>query len=229
MIKNYQEYLNESSGGELTEEQIEWLDDCSNRTWKINPQSGFIDVEEDFDCSLQDLDSFKGIQFGEVKGYFNCGENNLTSLKGAPKKVGFFFSCGHNMLTNLEGSPQSVVGGFSCKDNELTSLEGAPDSVGDYFDCYRNNLTNLKGAPSSIGGRFLCWDNKLTSLEGFPEHVGDIIDLDPNPIWNKIKHVVGRMQDDEKKFLYKILGTDKKGDEEHLNKIIRAIERMRMI
>ena len=83
------------------------------------------------------------------KGYFDCSNNQLTTLEGAPKEVGGDFYCFHNPgLTSLEGAPKEVCGGFSCSNNQLTTLEGAPKEVGGYFDCSNNpGLTSLKGAP----------------------------------------------------------------------------------
>ena len=69
--------------------------------------------------------------------------NELTSLKGAPQKVGGDFICDDNKLTSLEGAPQKVDGNFTCSNNQLTSLKGAPKEVGGDFDYISNTkLTN---------------------------------------------------------------------------------------
>ena len=208
MIKSYKEYVNESAGVELTQEQKDWLEECAKGRWQFNAQTGLVDVEGDFDCSEQGLDSFKGVRFGHVSGLFYCYYNNLTSL---------------------EGAPQSVGGDFVCYRNELTSLEGAPQSVGEDFWCYLNELTSLEGAPQSVGGGFLCYQNNLTSLKGFPMEIKGVVDLDPNPIWNEIGPMVKDMSADEKKFFYKFVGASKATDSESLERIARSIERMRMI
>ena len=51
---------------------------------------------------------------------FYCENNQLTSLVGAPQKVGSF-SCGNNLLTSLEGAPRKVrfKGWFFCDDNPV--------------------------------------------------------------------------------------------------------------
>ena len=105
-------------------------------------------------------------------GNYLYAEHNLTSLKGAPKKVGGNFYCSYNSLTSLEGAPESVGGDFYCSSNRLTSLEGAPESVGGNFNCRDNSLTSLVGAPESVDGGFYCDSNRLTSLVGAPESVG---------------------------------------------------------
>lgn len=136
---------NPPKGGTLTEEQIEWLNECTTRTfststWKLNPQTGLVDVDGGFNCSEQDLSDFKGVRFGVVKWDFFCYDNQLTSLEGAPQKV---------------------RGDFWCYDNLLTSLEGAPREVGKSFRCEYNLLTSLVGAPREVGGDFFCQDNPV--------------------------------------------------------------------
>jgi hypothetical protein len=80
-----------------------------------------------------------------LNDYFDCNDNYLTSLEGAPKIVSGYFDCSNNKLTSLEGSPKIVYHSFSCYDNKLTSLEGAPKSVGGGFYCneYLLNGENL--------------------------------------------------------------------------------------
>ena len=99
-------------------------------------------------------------------GDFDCANNQLTSLAGAPSSVGGIFACSNNQLTSLTGAPSSVGGNFACSNNQLTSLTGAPASVGGDFSCFNNKLTSLAGAPSSVGGIFACSNNQLTSLTG---------------------------------------------------------------
>jgi hypothetical protein len=123
-LKTYHQLFENTQ--ELTPEQVEWLDSCTEGTWKINPQTGLVDVDGDFNCSEQDLTDFKGVRFGKVVGGFYCGNNQLTSLEGAPREVGGSFYCWNNQLTSLEGSPQDVGVDFYCSNNRLTSLAGAP-------------------------------------------------------------------------------------------------------
>lgn len=78
------------------------------------------------------------IKFCKVEGDFDCSNNFLTSLEGAPKEVGGMFICSNNLLTSLEGAPELVCGNFNCYFNKLTSLDGAPKEVGDDFICFDN-------------------------------------------------------------------------------------------
>ena len=153
---------------ELTQEQVQWLDECAEGTWALNPQTGLVDVKGGFNCSQQSLTDFKGVRFGVVDGYFYCENNALTSLVGAPLKVGDDFYCDHNALTSLVGAPQSVGENFRCNHNALTSLEGAPQRIRGTFACHINALTSLVGAPLKVGKDFYCSYNALTSLVGAP-------------------------------------------------------------
>ena len=249
MIKNYREYLNESAGVDLTQEQKIWLDKFTKGRWQVNSQTGLVDVEGSFACSKQGLDSFKGVRFGRVSGYFSCWGNDLTSIEGAPQSVGDFFYCFDNNLTSLVGAPQSVCGSFDCGSNKLTSLEGAPQGVGGGFDCSSNKLTSLVGAPGSVEGYFRCYDNKLTSLEGAPQgvrgldcsnneitslkglpmEIGGEINIGHNPIWGEIGPMGKGMSEEEENFFYKIVAASEDTDKKSLERIARAVERMKMI
>jgi hypothetical protein len=131
----------------------------------------FKNVTGNFNCYNNQLTSLEGAP-QTVGGNFNCQDNQLISLEGAPQTVGGDFYCDDNQLTSLEGAPQTVGGNFSSRNNRLTSLEGAPQSIEGDFDCYNNQLTSLKDAPQKIGGEFNCSQNQLTSLEGAPQSVG---------------------------------------------------------
>jgi hypothetical protein len=138
-VRSYKELFENQT--ELSQEQIEWLDEFAMGRWTLNPQTGLVDVRGSFDCSLQDLADFKGVRFGEVTVSFDCSHTSLTSLEGAPQKVGGAFYCNHNQLTSLEGAPQKVWASFNCEHNGLVSLEGAPLSVGRYFYCSGNPVS----------------------------------------------------------------------------------------
>jgi hypothetical protein len=109
-IKLFEDFSTSTS---LTEDQIKWLDRCTEGSWNLNPSTGLIDVD-DFICVQQNLTDFKGVAFGQVKGYFDCRVNRLTSLVGAPLTVGMDFVCNNNRLTDLKGAPQTVGMNFIC-------------------------------------------------------------------------------------------------------------------
>ena len=161
-IREYQVFEASASASALTAEQIEWLDECADGEWKLNRQTGLVDINGGFNCREQRLIDFKGVKFGKVSGDFSCRSNLLTTLVGAPQTVSGDFRCTHNQLTTLEGAPQTVGGDFTCRDNDLTSLVGAPQTVGGSFNCGDNQLTSLEGAPQSVGGSFSCYRNPVS-------------------------------------------------------------------
>ena len=121
---------------------------------------GTVDVYDSVD--IEDLRITKlPLKFGYVSGGFDCGNNGLTSLEGAPKEVGGYFDCSRNDLTTLLGAPRKVGRDFDCYYNQLTSLVGAPIEVVGGFDCRNNQLTSLVGAPEEVGGDFDCNRNPL--------------------------------------------------------------------
>jgi hypothetical protein len=173
--------------GTLTKRQETFLNQYTRGTWSVNPATGLVDVQGSFDCSRR-LKSLWGIRFGTVTGDFNCFNNQLTSLEGAPQTVTGGFNCHSNQLTSLEGAPLTVGGDFSCVWNQLTTLKGAPQTVRGGFYCFNNQLTTLEGAPWKVEGSFSCHSNKLTTLEGAPRTVGggfscNAFELEPGK-WN---------------------------------------------
>ena len=146
-------------------------------------------IKGNFDCSALNLISLKGAP-QKVGGDFICSYDNLTSLKGAPQEVGKNFYCNNNKLTSLEGAPREVGKNFYCNNNGLTSLEGAPKEVGKGFYCHSNILTSLEGAPQIVGRDFYCYNNELTSLKGSPKYVGWNFDCS----WNKLTSLEGAPQ-----------------------------------
>ena len=166
----YESILNKSGVGKIYSIQ-KWLDEYEVKNYTIN-NKGEIDVDGDVNLMRKGLTEFPSfIQFGTIKGNFDCSYNNLTYLKGAPKKVSGIFDCRYNNLESLEGAPKKVGKYFNCSNNELTSLKGAPEKVKEYFHCSFNNLTTLEGAPKKVGDDFYCRYNHLTSLEGAPKVV----------------------------------------------------------
>lgn len=155
------------------EDIIAWLDsyDVAGYTLIQHPEYGFIvDVVGSVDLRGKGLTRI-AVKFGKVGRDFDCGDNALTSLEGAPSIVVRNFDCFKNNLTSLAHSPESV-GSYSCPNNKLTSLVGAPKHVAESFDCSNNELTTLEGAPSWVRSTFSCQYNQLDNLIGGPEYVG---------------------------------------------------------
>jgi hypothetical protein len=159
------EKLAEATAPALTPAQVKWLKDMKITKYSVDSE-GFVNVDGDVDISYKNLTSIP-VKFGYVGEDFNCNNNDLSSLQGAPREVGGNFGCWNNKLTSLQGAPRKVGGNFGCWNNKLTSLEGAPIEVGGNFGCWDNNLTSLQGAPRKVGGHFDCSFNKFTSE---PDH-----------------------------------------------------------
>ena len=116
-----------------------WLDEYGIKNYTVNDK-GEIDVNGDVDLSYRGLKEFPSyIQFGTVKGGFDCYYNNLTSLRGCPRVVKKSFYCHDNNLVSLEGSPEEVEFSFLCQSNNLRDLKGAPKKVGRDFYCDSNS------------------------------------------------------------------------------------------
>lgn len=43
---------------------------------------------------------------------------------GGPKNVVGYYNCSNNQLTSLEGAPQNIDGFFDCSENNIMSLDG---------------------------------------------------------------------------------------------------------
>ena len=146
-----------------------------------------------------------------VGDFFDCSDNQLTSLDGAPQSVGGFFDCSDNQLTSLEGAPKSVGTGFYCSKNQLTSLKGAPKSVGS-FGCSDNQLTNLLGGPESCNADFRCLGNPLTSLVGLPKLLGSLrvdkshLDINSMIAPKSIRDTISDFTDEEKEIMIQNYG-----------------------
>jgi len=163
-------------------EAIEFLMDGISQQggWEYDEETDLVNVWGNFSYTGEGLKDFKGVKFGYVNGDFDCSNNELISLEGAPRKVEGLFNCANNKLTSLEGAPRKVDN-FNCSGNLLTSLEGGPDrvSIGKY-KCSKNNLTSLKGLPTgetNYGLKIDCSSNKLRSLEtvGDTERISEFI------------------------------------------------------
>ena len=98
----------------------------------------FIDIDAKF-VKLKKVNGFVWLNGGqwteipewlkdvEIKGFFSCSRNKLTTLKNCPQKIGGYFLCSYNLLSSLEGCPENIGKDFYCYSNKL-KLE-LPDNV----------------------------------------------------------------------------------------------------
>ena len=105
----------------LTDEQIKFLVKVCFGTWEQTDKGIVVNGEVNlFNINLNKIP----VKFYKVYGYFNCSNNELTSLEGCPEYVARSFYCSYNKLTSLEGYPEYVGGILQCGHNKLTSLKG---------------------------------------------------------------------------------------------------------
>jgi hypothetical protein len=123
------------------------------------------------------------LNFNIVNGYFNCGYNYLTSLKGCPVRVGGGFYCYNNRLTSLQYSPQYMENGdFSCRSNKIESLQYCTELIRGGFSCSYNKLTSLEHHPT-VYGKFWCRYNQINTFENFYYYKEDV-EFWGNPIYD---------------------------------------------
>ncbi|MBQ8750772.1 MAG: hypothetical protein IJZ30_03960 [Alphaproteobacteria bacterium] len=159
-----------------------------NMFLRILPEGFKLDCN--IDLSNRELTELPDFSKVWLYGNFNCSNNRLVILKGAPKHVLDFY-CSKNHLTTLEGISGVVNGKLVCSHNELVSLEGGPQHIaGEIYldhnhltslkglayglskvDCSYNELETLEGAPTKVIGDFICSNNKLKTLEFAPKEV----------------------------------------------------------
>ena len=154
-----------------------------NKFLRVLPDGYELDCDVDLSC--RGLDSLPNFSRVIVNGYFNCSNNELTTLCGAPREIregktddediySIFkssnFDCRCNKLTSLKGAPIFVKGDFDCTSNELTTLCEAPEEVNGDFNCRSNPLSNITGRPKVIGGEFNTdfYDRYNLTENGFP-------------------------------------------------------------
>jgi hypothetical protein len=85
---------------------------------------GFV-VEGNLSLRNKHLTELPDLSEVVVNGNFDCSCNNLTSLKGAPQKVGGKFDCGHNIfLESLYGISEMAEDGKIHCSGELNERYG---------------------------------------------------------------------------------------------------------
>jgi len=111
--KNSYDKLNNLNVGKIAMIR-QWLQNHAVCNYIINDDLS-IDVNENVNFWKGRLEGFEipiFIQFNLVKGFFNVNKNNLTTLRGCPKKVLQWFSCEENNLENLDYAPKFIEQGF---------------------------------------------------------------------------------------------------------------------
>lgn len=101
--------------------------------YSIN-KDGSINVFSDVDLSGKKLKKLPLI-FERVTGNFNCSDNYLENLIGSPRKIvkndahknkSGDFNCGHNNIITLKEGPIEVSGNYIGCCNDITDFSGFP-------------------------------------------------------------------------------------------------------
>lgn len=166
----------------MTKKDVEYLcDEIFKITdYTINDD---LSIDVDGDVGLNGYGLFElPLNFRKVTGYFDCLNNQLTTLKGAPIEVGGHFDANNNYLTNLDHFPKVVEEDVYVANNKLTSLKGLPKEINGNLYSSGNKITSLEGGPNKVFGTFTCAGNNLTDLKGCPEFIERDFSINKNNI-----------------------------------------------
>jgi hypothetical protein len=140
----------------------QWLKNKGITDYVIHPNLT-VDVNEAVFLMPSNLKFFP-VQFGKIKGDFNCTSNNLTSLLGAPYEVDGKFSCEDNQLQSLKYGPKKINGSYICANNQLTSLDYLAQGIHDSINFSHNQITSLKGLHLNLSFALLVVGNPLEKM-----------------------------------------------------------------
>jgi hypothetical protein len=131
----------------------EWLDSYDIKNYKINDDLS-VDVNGSVYLANKHL-VFIPIQFGHVKGDFDCKFTQLNNTNGFPIKLDKSIDISGTSVVSLYGITQKIPSNFYCSGNsELTSLKHGPIEVGGHYTAYNTPIKNLKDFNCSIDGDF---------------------------------------------------------------------------
>jgi len=120
------------------------------------------------------------VNIKKVIGNFNCGGQELITLKGGPKEVGGHFWCGTNNLISLEYGPERVGGDYSMECNKIKDLKYVPRNINGEFDIGENPIETLEGGPISTKGNLILDKTNINNLIGCPEGIDELYIEDCN-------------------------------------------------
>lgn len=128
----------------------------------------------DISLNNEKLTSLDGIVLPEdMTGNLNLSSNELTSLKGLPKRLKGTLDVSHNRLTALGDLPGGLIA-LNASNNMLTSLQGMPKEMRGWVNLGDNKLDSLDGMPTTMRGSIALQNNPLTSLEQISRSAWDI-------------------------------------------------------
>ena len=132
-------YLKLFEGYQSESEVSEICDEFGIENWSL--ERGLVNVDGYVDLRYRGLTELP-LKFGSINSYFQCNDNNLTSLVGCPIRVGGYFFCNDNKLTSLEGCTKYVGGNFWCERNNIREFTGIKYIEGKLY-CGGNPIFNI--------------------------------------------------------------------------------------
>ncbi len=144
---------------------------CFNGAGQMDTACPSIVNELSITCIGYSIVNLEGIQYFKSLKYFDCYNNNITSLQVLPDSL-LMLWCRNNLLASLPTLPSSLQS-LICNHNQLTSLPTLPSSL-QYLECSQNHLTSLPTLPSSLEG-LTCYENLLTSLPTLPSSLQSLV------------------------------------------------------
>lgn len=117
----------------------QWMDKYGITKYTVN-EDLTVDVDNSVILRSKQLQDFP-VQFGIVNGDFDCSYNQLTSFKGIPHKINGCLYCSHNQLTHFDCFPTYIDKHIYCSGNLITNVNN--------FDCmfngsFEHNIDNGK-------------------------------------------------------------------------------------
>lgn len=128
---------------ELTDKQLQFLRASVRGDWKVNHESGLIDVDGSVYASHGGAlgeEKVLPISFGVVSGDFDVSYNELETIEGSPIWLNGNLNCTYNNLTNLKGMPYYLGKILLVQHNPLTDILPKPNGL------YRLNI-NIDDIP----------------------------------------------------------------------------------
>ncbi len=91
---------------------------------------------------------FNELEYGDLTNKIYEGDiytpyNTIESLIGSPKEVKGSYNCSNNEIISLKYSPEIVYGDFYCNNNQLENLKDSPKEIKGNYDCSNNYLISL--------------------------------------------------------------------------------------
>ena len=112
-----------------------------------------------------DIENVPEIKYFTALEFFDCADNQLTSLDLSRNTALEFFNCGNNQLTSLDLSRNTALTSLGCVDNQLTSLDLSRNTALINLFCSNNQLTSLDLSRNTALTDLHCSNNQLTSLD----------------------------------------------------------------